>query len=479
MTVIQRPSWVWAVLPEGADRIAAHGDPALSEVLRDSGYSLAQSANGAPLDAVLYDTPDTPGPDELSGSIAELSSGGIVSVAVAGGSATPPRAVPTPLRVLQLAASPLATLRARAAARRVERALHAAGLESTRLPTGDRSRSRYGLGPGGWVRRLRTPVGYVLTGSRGPRPDSLLDIAVARAEESAGMPLRRLSTTVFESAKVVICLRGPDGEEFFMRLAAGPARQPLEDSLVAVRAVAEGDPPPLVGDRLVVPRAQGTVGPLLYALEPNATGSHPLRMTPDLWEQSLEFLIGLYGLDLSESGLPAEIGPAEWARRMGEYVDDAERSRLDSIAATLERRLDGVPRGQSHGDYWSENMLVEGGVIATVLDWEWAAREALPLLDLFDLIALSRRRVRDLPPGERFTEVLRPLARQGGNDLVKRYCEALGVPADPDTLEGLAVAYWLNRTARHLVPLSVFPQRSGWMESNVHGPIRRLAADGW
>ena len=114
-----------------------------------------------------------------------------------------------------------------------------------------------------------------------------------------------------------------------------------------------------------------------------------------------------------------------------------------------------------------------------MLDWEWAARSALPAIDLFDMIALSRRRVRDFTPGERLTEVLLPLARSGGDERVREYCRRLGVPADPRTLEALAVAYWLNRVARQLAPLSVFPQREGWADRNLRGPIRALTAAGW
>ncbi|HEU0023647.1 MAG TPA: phosphotransferase [Thermoleophilaceae bacterium] len=478
MSVIQRPSWIWAVLPETAARIDSHGDPALAEVLRDSGYAVSDERREGAVDVVLYDTVEVPEPTDVADAVTDLTDGGVVAIAVAGGSVTPPRAVPTALRMLQLLASPIETLRALAGARRAAHALREAGFESTRLATGDRSRSRYGLGPGGWVRRLRTPVGFVLTGSRGPMPASLLDTAIAHSEESIGMPLRRLSTTVFESAKVVVCLRGPAGEEFFMRLAAGPAREPLDDSLVAIHAVASADPPAVVRDRLIVPRTEGCVGPLRYALEPNAVGSHPWRMTADLWDECFEFLTTLYRLELKGTEVPVE-QHLSLALRMHEYLDATETEQLDSIVAELERRLGRVPRGQSHGDFWSENLLVRDGRLATVLDWEWAAREALPLLDLFDLIALSRRRVRDLPPGERFTEVLWPLARAGGNERVQAYCRALEVPADLETLEALAVAYWLNRTARQLVPLSVFPGREGWLKRNVHGPIRRLAAEGW
>ncbi len=391
----------------------------------------------------------------------------------------PPKAVPAPLRAAQLLLQPIETLRALAGARRVERSLKGAGLHSTRLATGDRSRSRYGLGRGGWLKRLRTPVGYVLTGSRGQQPASLLQAVLAEAEATTGVSLHRRSTTVFESGKVVMDLRGDDHREYFMRLAAGPSLGPLSAAIVAVHAVAAANPAPVVLDRVVVPRAHGKVGPLRYSLEPNATGTHPWRMTNDLWAQSLDFLVELFPLDLSGSEVPEERSFAEQAARMDGYIDSGERSAMESVVRNLEQRLAGVPRGQGHGDFWGQNLLVERGRLATVLDWEWAARNALPAIDLFDMIALSRRRVRDFTPGERLTEVLLPLARSGGDDRVREYCRRLELPHDAATLEALAVAYWLNRVARQLAPLSVFPQREGWAERNLRHPIRELTAAGW
>jgi Phosphotransferase enzyme family len=464
------------VLPEQAARIDSHGDPALAEVLRDSGYSVA--ANGS-VDAVLFDTEDVPGPEDLRSAVDELAEGGVISIAVAGGRVEPPRAVPTVVRVLQLLLSPIDTVRALAGARKADKALRDLGLESTRMATGDRSRSRYGLGRGGWVRRLRTPVGFVLTGSRGPQPPSLLQAAVDRAQKAAGVELQCLSTNVFESGKVVVDLRGPGDEEFFMRLAAGPSRPPLVASVDAVESLVTAGAPAVVRDRLVVPLAHGSVGPLHYSLEPNARGSHPWRMTGDLWDQALEFLVALFATDTSGGAMPAAGSIASLGERIADYVSAEDRQALPSIVAEVERRLGDVPRGQSHGDFWSENFLVRDGRLDTVLDWEWSARGALPLIDLFDLIALSRRRVKDLTPGERFTEVLWPLVRAGGNERMLAYCRAVGVSPDLQTLEGLAVAYWLNRVARQLHPLAVFLQREGWAQRNLHGPIQRLVAAGW
>ena len=131
----------------------SHGDPAMAEVLRDSGYAVGGDSPGprpgnGGVDAVLYDTEGLPDDGEVVRSVAGLADGGVVSIAVAGGRVAPPKAVPAPLRAAQLLLQPIQTVRALAGARRAERSLEGAGLHSTRLATGDRSRSRYGLGRG-------------------------------------------------------------------------------------------------------------------------------------------------------------------------------------------------------------------------------------------------------------------------------------------------------------------------------------------
>ncbi len=190
-----------------------------------------------------------------------------------------------------------------------------AGLHSTRLATGDRSRSRYGLGRGGWIKRLRTPVGYVLTGSRGQQPASLLQAVLAEAEATTGVSLHRRSTTVFESGKVVMELRGDDDREYFMRLAAGPALGPLHAAIVAVHAVAARQPRPgraRPGGGAPRPR-QGGPAPLLARAErhrdpPVAHDERSLGPEPRLPGGALparpQRLRGSRGTELRRAGRP-------------------------------------------------------------------------------------------------------------------------------------------------------------------------------
>ena len=171
----------------------------------------------------------------------------------------------------------------------------------------------------------------------GPAPPSLLDTAIDRAGEAAGMPLERLSTTVFESGRVVVCLRASDGENVLHAACRGSVQAPA-------RRVARGGGGGGRRERAAggsrpsrdPARRRGSVGPLRYSFEPNAVGTHPWRMTADLWEDALEFLVALFGVDVSRQ---RDAGGGELRRqgeRMMEYVGEEEREALPSILANLE-----------------------------------------------------------------------------------------------------------------------------------------------
>ena len=165
----------------------------------------------------------------------------------------------------------------------------------------------------------------------------------------------------------------------------------------------------------------------------------------------------------------AELRPRGWPTTSAPTTG----RRSASIVAEVEQRLAACLAARATATSGARTSSWIDGKLDTVLDWEWAARDALPLIDLFDLIALSRRRVKDLTPGERFTEVLWPLVRAGGDERVQRVLPQGSVcRPTSSTLEALAVAYWLNRVARQLHPLAVFLQREGWAQRNLHGPIR-------
>jgi aminoglycoside phosphotransferase (APT) family kinase protein len=237
-----------------------------------------------------------------------------------------------------------------------------------------------------------------------------------------------------------------------------------------------------VFDRVPWPLAHGELGLARWSLEAKAPGRHPRRVAVGLWRDCLAFLIALHrlgcdGTTAGSAGLDEVL--RSQAQHVGAHADGDCAAALERIASDLAERLATLPLGWAHGDFWAENLLVDRGGLGTVVDWDWAEPHGLPALDLMDLIALSRRRIRDVAPGQRLLEMLWPLTRAGGDERLRTYCAAVDVPADARTLEALAVAYWLDRTARDLRPFADRSRRSAWLQSNLRVPLAALEAAGW
>ena len=481
---MERPGWVWAALPADAVTVAClGGDSGLEDALREVGLEVTpdETGDGDRRPDLILVTDGGADAARRAARGAAAASGGVAAVAV-GPSASPSvRPVPRPVRALQMLASPLAAVPTELGARRVARTMAREGLEVTRVVTGNRSLPRYGLGAGGWIGRRRVPGGSIVIGSAGRCPPSVVDEVIARAARELGEPLARLSADVFPSGKLAVQLAAPGRERYFLSIAAGEGALGLDRSLAAVRAILDAKPPPSVGERLVEPLAAGSVGPVRYALEPKAPGRHPVWVTAGLWDECVEFLAELHRLGRRAPGVAL---PPTWpdldaaAELLGRRAEPDVRSLLERINREITDRVSGLALGAGHGDLFTKNLLVGGGRLRAVLDWEWAAPDTLPLLDLFDLRAqLGLRRRRGLRVGENFTDVLWPLARRGGDGPVRAYCRAVDAPGDPGTLEGLAMAHWLLRTARLG---AIDPRRledAGWWRANVGAPIATIRGE--
>ena len=476
---MQRPSWVWAALPPDSRRVACLDDTGLAAALRETGIEVDPCVEENTQDAVLVDE-KRPDAAMAAARGAATATSGVTAVAMGPNASPSLRPVSRLARAMQMLASPVGAARTEAAARRVERTLARAGLQVHRIRTGDRSLPRYGLGPGGWLKRRRLPGGAIVIGSTGPRPASVIEEVVSAAARDLGKPLRRLSTDVFPSGKLAVELAGAEDEPYFLSITAGDTGG-LDRSDAAINAILGADSPASVRERIVEPLVAGQVGPVRYVLEPKAPGRHPVWMSAGLWEQSVEFLADLHRLP---HRAPALSLPAEWPDLptavdiLSKEASQAERRLLGRIHEAIRARTGMLEVGGGHGDFFTKNLLVEGGDLRAVLDWEWAARDCLPLLDLFDLRAqLGWRRRRGLRVGQNFTDVLWPLVRQGGDGPLRAYSEAIGMPSDVSILEGLAIAHWLLRTARLG---SINPRRledAGWRRTNVEAPIAKIVAE--
>ncbi|HSD25234.1 MAG TPA: phosphotransferase [Solirubrobacterales bacterium] len=481
----QRHSWVWSILAPDCRLVWCEGDAELAELLREAGLEVIErpfanpgAAEEASPDAVLLNAEGEAAVTGISRAAAALGPGGTVAITVGGGSPSPPRHASRPIRALQLVGSVYTAISAELAARRIARAMRRLDLEVSRVLTGERTRTRYGLGRGGWIRRVRLPVGSIMVGTVPERRGTMVEAATERAAQSLRSRLVRRSTDVFASGKLGLELGDSEGAAYYLWVAAASAREEVDRRRNAVEAIMRVNPPAPVGDRIAAPLDAGHVGPAEYVLEPKVSGAHPLRMTSRLWDDCLEFLIALHRLPRQAPalGLRGTWPDLELAADfLASHVSSGERGNLRRVYREVVHRVSDLPTGVGHGDFWRENLIVRRGSLRAVLDWEWAGKGDLPLLDYLDLVGhLGFRRSRALAPGPTFTEVLWPLVQAGGDARIQFYCAETDTPSDLRTLEGLAMAYWLLRTARAGLNLLDRLQYPGWLADNITIPLSHM-----
>lgn len=486
-TLEHRHSWVWLVLAPETRLIWCLGDDdELPDFLRMVGYEVLErrelripASRGPAPDAILIAGDAKAAAATAKEAAAVIDSCGVVAVQVAGGARVAPKRVARTVRALELAASPLAAVSAGLATRRVAREMRRPGFEVTSMRTGDRSRASYGLGRGGWLRRRRLPLGSIVTG----RHERRATVAEAAAAEAAPMLNRTLApheANVVHSGKLGIRLVDSQGDAHHLSIVAAETAVRMRRAQRALGAILAADPPAPLRARIVAPSASGRVGPVDYVLEPYAPGAHPIRASARLWEDCLEFLTALHCLPRQTAELTLTPGwpNIDEAAEFLATVAGADQLKLvESLHREVTARTHGLPVGGGHGDFWSQNLMVRGGRLRAVLDWEWASTDSLPLLDLLDLrTEMGGGGRRGLPPGVGFTDVLWPLAGRGGDERLWRLAEATGTPTDTGTLEGLVMAHWLLRTARAGLCDPQRVQDPIWFRDNVMSPLALLAA---
>jgi hypothetical protein len=163
--------------------------------------------------------------------------------------------------------------------------------------------------------------------------------------------------------------------------AAGGPLSAEREAIEGVRAELPADlaatVPAVLGRRC----AAGREGLLLAALpgrsvwaELHAT-SFPLRQAPRHLAAAADWLVRfhvatrraeVFRLPPWDELAAGEPSPPPWYRRLAERLD---------------RRP--LPLAAGHGDFWPRNVLVAGGAVTAVVDWEATRRAAPPFVDLF------------------------------------------------------------------------------------------------
>lgn len=446
------------------------GDDELADQLRDAGISVARRvvANEptSPDAIVVAEHPAMEDPD-LVGLASRLTPGGVLAVALAE-PVEPPDRITIQHRMKDVLRRPAVATGLLVRARQVEARLERIGLDVENLAAGELSRA-HSLGVG--TRAVRLPRAMIVVGRSQPSRGSVLEAALEAVERELKCCVRPVSATVRGSGALLVDLAASEGARWMLRLGTGAGARLMVSAERNVGTLTERAPA-AVSDRIPAQLAAGVLDWARYSVEPKAAGRVPRYLKPRLWREALEFLIALRH-DADRPWAPGSLSPL--VATLSPHVDALAQQTLVDVAQRLDQRLEGVTLGWAHGDLWPGNLLAHNGRLTAVLDWDSASPYALPLLDMFHLIAWGERRYRPLSLGAFCESALWPLAQDGGNQRIRSYCEATGTPCDPETLEALAQAYWLVRAAREVGTFADRAKRPAWMEANVHRPLAALA----
>jgi hypothetical protein len=432
--------WLPAVVPAGARRFRV-ADDELAAALAEAGAELVDSE------------PDV----EIAFAGSDIRGDGKLAIVTVVGPAS--RAGPSLVRAARRAAH---SLRARLGAARGRRLLRRRGYNEVSVLYWDLP-DRVRL-PGLTEDGPRLPRYALAIGRRGAREPTAVESALEAA--SAGLEASWAST---RAGLVVLAVDGS-----LLRVAIGPTRAEIDNSVASLEALRASSPPPEVSDRVPWPVSRGRVGLADWSLESLLTGAQPSRELPEpLYADCLAFLAALGGL---RGGRAETHSFSALADTVEEVCRPESSTALRLVADRLERRLAEVPRCFAHGDFFAGNLLVdEAGRLSGVVDWDAAGPGRLPLLDLLHLELTRSGPFADVDWGRALLERLLPLARAGGGEAIARYCGELGLSADRSLLEALVFAYWLDYAAYQLRAHPVRRVQPTWIEGNVELVARSAA----
>jgi aminoglycoside phosphotransferase (APT) family kinase protein len=410
-----------AVLPASARRLWVD-DPGLAGDLAGVGYDVG---GGAPDAVVLTGL----------GQLAEAPVADVVVVLLDGSH----RARPGAGRAQDAAARLGAHARVRAQVRAAHRRLTRQGHRQVRVLTWDEG---VPVARGGWAASLRSahrpqsfPRRAIMVAGKVDGP-SLLECAYEQVSGSlvAAQPALGVAAQLSPGGVALLVT-----EHGLLRVGLARGQQQVDTPARTLALLARAGVPREVSDRVPALLARGRAGAASWSLEQRMPGD-PARpaLHPQLLAQCVDFLVALHRVDAPAP--EPSTSTAVVAATLSAHPRAVRR-----LADSAAERVQELPRGFGHRDFWHRNLLVdESGRLSAVVDWDSAAGGTLPFLDLMHLVTTSA-----LPPGghqwgRAVAQTLLPWADAGADAQAERYAAALGVPVDRAMLRALVVTYWLD-----------------------------------
>ena len=330
----------------------------------------------------------------------------------------------------------------------------------------------------------RVPAGYQATRVlRLPPPSARTGSLRARARSAllagAVVQIRRAgagATVLDEIARAV----GARGELGRLVLGAGVgarARAELADGSRALLRLGPAgspwDPRPSVdvlealeGSTLVA-RALGTgvVGDAAWSAESVLPGSAPRRLDARLARD-----VASFAASLPRIGGPPAAPREDLAAIVAAFPD--RRDRLEALADATDSGLALLPVVLRHGDLWAGNLLIEGGQLTGVIDWDAWHPSGAPGADLMNLFVAELSARAGRPRGWIWRD--HPWRDPSLLTVAAGYWPAFDVEPDEGQLRAVAIAGWAAHVASALRHAPELTTRRRWVEGNV---VPMLATD--
>jgi len=224
----------------------------------------------------------------------------------------------------------------------------------------------------------------------------------------------------------------------------------------------------LEGSGLPVPRllGRGITAGASWSVESFATGTRPRKLTQEISSAVASFV----------AGLPlAAGGPTALERdldRIAERLPDRARA-IAEIAQGARIEAANVPAVMRHGDLWLGNVLVDGGRLSGVLDWEGWSPSAVPGADLLHLVATERRIKARADMGDIWVQ--RPWRSVTFRSVATRYWSAIDWTPTAEQEDLIGIAWWATEVAGTLTRVPFRAEDERWVAINIDRVLGAIA----